>query len=420
MSMFPTQTNENIEQNEQQENQPTHVEEQDVNQQNVDVQGIQPNVEMTRTTSPQEQPAPIVHQEYLNGNVNGWLIQWRQKRDWNICTPKIKECKKKKDSYSDQFQSTLYKAPYKYHINVQSNGMKIEESVIVQISLNFENGDNIQHCETSVLSNGSREVKVQKFEKLSYADSSEVTVGPFQFNVCSFRQNGRKFRLVLHLFASPINMPTLVCSIISPPFKIRAKKPIKNPGTRRKRRKEMDGNLKELGHVNKKRKISKTQTLTEHIKQEQGNALNPPEMGFSGNGMMQDMTDRKMQQNRYLNKVVEDFQSMANDTAFRTKLLSKLLENSNQEEINDINIFIKDEVEKRKQMVVQQQQQMVVQPQQMEVVQQEMVVPPQQLEPQQLEPQTMVEPLEQHQLVPQQQLVDEQLVNQQLQQQNQQ
>ncbi len=71
-----------------------------------------------------------------------------------------------------------------------------------------------------------------------------VTIGPFQFNICSYKQDGRKFRMVIYIYApdtnnllvSPTsNGPQLCCCLISPSFTIRAKKPIVKPGIKGKK-----------------------------------------------------------------------------------------------------------------------------------------------------------------------------------------
>jgi hypothetical protein len=59
-------------------------------------------------------------------------------------------------------------------------------------------------------------------------------LGPFQFNICSYKQEGKKFRLVLFVSDSE----KTIAFTVSPPFLIRAKKPIIRPGLKRKRDEE--------------------------------------------------------------------------------------------------------------------------------------------------------------------------------------
>jgi hypothetical protein len=61
-------------------------------------------------------------------------------------------------------------------------------------------------------------------------------LGPFQFNICSYKQEGKKFRLVLFVSDSE----KTIAFTVSPPFLIRAKKPIIRPGLKRKREEEED------------------------------------------------------------------------------------------------------------------------------------------------------------------------------------
>lgn len=70
---------------------------------------------------------------------------------------------------------------------------------------------------------------IQKTETCQH----DIIVGPFQFNVCSYKYSGRKFKLVITL--SNIIDGVDVCNLTSPPFLIKAKKPIVKPGIKSKK-----------------------------------------------------------------------------------------------------------------------------------------------------------------------------------------
>jgi len=65
-------------------------------------------------------------------------------------------------------------------------------------------------------------------------DEYQAKLGPFSFNICSYKHEGRKFRLHVHISQGGKR----VVSLLSAPFTIKAKKPITKPGTKKKKEKQ--------------------------------------------------------------------------------------------------------------------------------------------------------------------------------------
>eukprot|EP01080_Neovahlkampfia_damariscottae_P009604 gene9604-1806_t len=117
-----------------------------------------------------------------------------------ILTPKFKGCKTKKEIF--------------LLININSH-----------VDLVFENG-------TKIAANPNEKACVTPCS--GNIINGKCVLGPFQFNICSYKQEGKKFRLVL--FVS--DAEKTLAFTVSPPFLIRAKKPIIRPGLKRKRDEE--------------------------------------------------------------------------------------------------------------------------------------------------------------------------------------
>jgi hypothetical protein len=217
------------------------------------------------------------HIEYLNDGPSVWIVQWfneDERKKWKLGIPQFKYCKKRKDHFSDEFPETWYKAPYKYHMSLDVANMG-DANVMACIDLNYEDGqkvvlynngpgsqntspvvskpDRVGKDKNSVITNnessftfgnvngGTDNVPIQSDPT---SNISTVTIGPFSFNICSYKQDGRKFRMVIYLYESkndganitdPSNgSASLCCCLISPSFTIRAKKPIAKPGSKKK------------------------------------------------------------------------------------------------------------------------------------------------------------------------------------------
>lgn len=66
-------------------------------------------------------------------------------------------------------------------------------------------------------------------------DEFQAKIGPFQFTVCSYKHDGKRFRLKVVL----VQNGKEIVSLLSPTLTIKAKKPISKPGTK-KRKKEKE------------------------------------------------------------------------------------------------------------------------------------------------------------------------------------
>lgn len=209
---------------------------------------------------------------------SGWIIQWftdeNKRPKWNIKTPTFKECKKRKEYFSSTFSDVWYKAPFKYHCHIEVEGMNPDENILAYVDLNYEDGQKVvdnSATHTGVISKNEKyfihHVPVLPNQK----QSSEVTIGPFQFHICSYKQDGRKFRMIVYLLSSnPTKKDSsgqqiancTTCCLISPPFTIRAKKP---GGLRLK--KQLAANKRKIDDTNNVQNIKK-QKLTSQITQQ--------------------------------------------------------------------------------------------------------------------------------------------------------
>ncbi|KAL0482643.1 hypothetical protein AKO1_014359 [Acrasis kona] len=206
--------------------------------------------------------APTV--KYLNDD--GWIVQWfseEKQRAWKVGVPMFKYCKKRKDHFTSAFPDVWYKAPYKYHMSLDVHNLSDQENMMAYIDMNYEDGQKVVmyqngngkksspvppnapvNGKSGVISNNESHF-THSMEALVHSDQNHkpqvgnVTIGPFQFNICSYKQDGRKFRMVIYIY-SPDNAimgqngPQLCCCLISPSFTIRAKKPIAKPGIKAK------------------------------------------------------------------------------------------------------------------------------------------------------------------------------------------
>jgi hypothetical protein len=119
-----------------------------------------------------------------------------------------------------------------------------------------------------------------------------VTIGPFQFNICSYKQDGRKFRMVIYIYSpdttnllsvNPNNGPHLCCCLISPSFTIRAKKPIVKPGIKGKKNDEVEDKKekKKRGKKGSKRKADDmSDDDSDHDESSNEGAPNLPQMNM--------------------------------------------------------------------------------------------------------------------------------------------
>lgn len=215
-------------------------------------------------SQPAKSSASTPHVEYLSDSSAGWIVQWfndEKRMRWKLGVPQFKYCKKRKDHFSDEFSEIWYKAPYKYHMSLDVKNMSESQNVMACIDLNYEDGQKVvlynntgtqpssskrTKDKNSVISNNENSfvVSTSTGEDTTSPTSaiSTVTIGPFSFNICSYKQDGRKFRMVIYLYepngtsvgVEANGSASLCCCLISPAFTIRAKKPIAKPGSKKK------------------------------------------------------------------------------------------------------------------------------------------------------------------------------------------
>jgi hypothetical protein len=99
-----------------------------------------------------------------------------------------------------------------------------EENVMAYLDIVYEDGQDVG-LKDSVS-------KSENYFTTSPTSKYEVKLGPFQFNVCSYKHDVRKFRLIVYFIVAGNEKPS--CCLISPPFLIKAKKPISKPGIKSK------------------------------------------------------------------------------------------------------------------------------------------------------------------------------------------
>jgi hypothetical protein len=159
-----------------------------------------------------------------------WYKQWlsttlqQQRENWIVSTPKFKYCKKRKEFFTEEFTDTWYKSPYKYHMLLTTYNVPSEVSV--KLNLIYEDGSKVED-ETPVTITETLTTKMKGTEEHQHV------IGPFQFNVCSYKHEGRRFKVQVCLMVEEV----AIYQMNSPSFIIKAKKPISKPGLKNKKRK---------------------------------------------------------------------------------------------------------------------------------------------------------------------------------------
>jgi hypothetical protein len=215
---------------------------------------------------------------------HGWMVQWcnvEKQQKWRVGVPQFKHCKKRKECFTPKFSEIWYKAPYKYNMYLEVDNMSPDENVLAKIDLKYESGqiiqDNTSKNEGVITKNENYFVHhhIQPQHPQMRLYKSDVTLGPFQFNICSYKQDGRKFRMAIHLYI-PF-MPMLggfhdavqtICILLSPPFIIRAKKPIVQPGIKKIKKRKANAE-EELPEEEPKKKRKKRETKKKKDKEPQ-------------------------------------------------------------------------------------------------------------------------------------------------------
>jgi hypothetical protein len=217
----------------------------------------------TRKRNTNRTPAPD-SEEGVVVQCENFALQWNQPElssNYIIDQPQFKFCKKRKEFFSNEYEQIWYKSPYKYNMRMKVTSAVpcLSADLVTTISISHEDGS-IVKCKgdtitfTAPMSQKRRGSK--KNESSSSSESSdseeevnnqnkpqtptchhEIKLGPFQFNVCSYKYDGKKFRLMIHLSTRSGQQ---VCSLTSPAFLIKAKKPIVKPGIKSKKRSHDD------------------------------------------------------------------------------------------------------------------------------------------------------------------------------------
>eukprot|EP01080_Neovahlkampfia_damariscottae_P006321 gene6321-10328_t len=185
-----------------------------------------------------------------------WFSQWlsstlqQQRESWIISTPKFKYCKKRKEFFTDDFTDTWYKSPYKYHMLLTTYNVPSEVSV--KLTLIYEDG-------TKVEDENPVTITETTITKLKGTEEHQHVIGPFQFNVCSYKHEGRKFKVQVSLVLDE----KIIYQMNSPSFIIKAKKPISKPGLKNKKRKREDETEEEEEETEEEIKRRKVELLKE-------------------------------------------------------------------------------------------------------------------------------------------------------------
>jgi hypothetical protein len=200
--------------------------------------------------------------EVETSTMQEWSTLWLAQQgaaaqdNWTLGAPKFKFCKKRKEYFTDRFDVIWYKAPYKYNalLNFTHNAT-LDRSPLVQASLSiiFEDGTPIDVNTDDGLPSISKTESIFRARQTGTVGGREVKLGPFQFNVCSYKYDSKRFRLVLNFYlvesenGNDIKEADLqddnvganfvhMCTMTSPAFLIKAKKPIAKPGIKSKKR----------------------------------------------------------------------------------------------------------------------------------------------------------------------------------------
>lgn len=173
-------------------------------------------------------------------STDQWTMQWyenattEQKNEWSFGTPEFKYCKKRQEFFNKEFSKVWYKSPYKYNMMLKAENLNVE-NLMVYLDVIYENGDFLKQGVDGV-SRSENYFTAEKSISGSNEDGKryEVKIGPFHFNVCSYKHDGRKFRIIVYVIVPGEDSP--VCGLVSPPFLMKAKKPICNPGIKKRKR----------------------------------------------------------------------------------------------------------------------------------------------------------------------------------------
>eukprot|EP00761_Pharyngomonas_kirbyi_P011328 gb/GECH01011353.1/.p1 GENE.gb/GECH01011353.1/~~gb/GECH01011353.1/.p1 ORF type:complete len:376 (+),score=116.54 gb/GECH01011353.1/:1-1128(+) len=178
--------------------------------------------------------------EAINSNLgSGWKVYFYDQpraQTWQLQTPQFKQCKKKKEFYSDKFENLWYKHPYKYDMLLRATN--IDDNVLAHIKLLYADTLDI----VKPLNSKPTITKNENFFHPTQNDSEqEVHVGPFQYQVCSYKLDNRDVCLGVYLMLPPELGSVdskVVAILVSPRFTVRSKKPVQQKNKRKRKAEE--------------------------------------------------------------------------------------------------------------------------------------------------------------------------------------
>lgn len=141
-----------------------------------------------------------------------------------------KECKKRKEFYEVAMPSLLYKNPYKLHMRAKwINGMHRPADMNIRFSVVFEDMTPIPIEQMPFLEVSEE----RKGHLVVFRNEEYIEVKSFWFNVTSYHNKGRRFKLIVELFHELTD--EVAVRYFSQPLVIRAKRPIVKPGSRKRK-----------------------------------------------------------------------------------------------------------------------------------------------------------------------------------------
>ncbi|KAG2386398.1 hypothetical protein C9374_002844 [Naegleria lovaniensis] len=196
---------------------------------------------------------------------DAWQVEWldsKREHEWELGEfPQFKACKKRKEFFTSQFETIWYKIPYKYHMLMKMNSFG--NDYVSAATLTTQNAKQPSRKALNELNKNKVKCRVEIcFEDGSPVlpgdgqpccmsntehafDGMNLKLGPFQFNICSYKYGYKKFRLLVILSVregantNSTNYKDVVV-LKSPPFVIKSKKPIARPGSKKQMQQAQD------------------------------------------------------------------------------------------------------------------------------------------------------------------------------------
>lgn len=197
-----------------------------------------------------------------SNHQDSWQTEWldsKREHEWELGEfPQFKACKKRKEFFTSQFETIWYKIPYKYHMLMKMNSFG--NDYVSTATLTSQNAKQPSRKALNELNKNKVKCRVEIcFEDGSPVlpgdgqpccmsntehsfDGMNLKLGPFQFNICSYKYGYKKFRLlvILSVREGNTNSNTYkdVVVLKSPPFVIKSKKPIARPGSKKQQQQQ--------------------------------------------------------------------------------------------------------------------------------------------------------------------------------------